>query len=132
MNLYYFCIFLLATLTLCLGLLVSIGRGVFGQFIGHSNAPNDTLHKWVRAHANCTEYVPISMVLIYLVSLNPVDSWVFWCVILLTLCRFIFVAGILIPSTMAKPNPMRFVGAMGTLLFGLGLSAAFLLQLLQD
>ena len=36
MNLYYFCIFLLATLTLCLGLLVSIGRGVFGQFIGRS------------------------------------------------------------------------------------------------
>ena len=132
MNLYYFCIFLLATLTLCLGFLVSIGRGVFGQFIGHSNAPDDTLHKWVRAHANCTEYVPISMVLIYLVSLNPVGSWVFWFVILLTVCRFIFVAGILIPSTMAKPNPMRFLGAMGTLFFGLGLSAAFLLQLLQD
>ena len=128
MNVYYVCIALLASLSLLLGVLVTVGRGKFNVLIGHSSEPDDTLHKWVRAHANTAEYAPLIMVLIYLVSLGEPMSWVLWFVVLLTACRFIFVAGVLFPSTMSKPNPMRFVGAVGTYFYGLGLCFALFQQ----
>ncbi|PCJ33706.1 MAG: hypothetical protein COA75_14850 [Cellvibrionales bacterium] len=121
MNVFYICIGLLGVLSLLLGVLVTIGRGKFNVLIGHSNDPENTLHKFVRAHSNTAEYAPLLMVIIYLLSLNPVSNWVWWFIILVTACRFLFVAGILIPKTMAKPNPMRFIGAVGTYVFGLGL-----------
>nr|WP_306799401.1 MAPEG family protein [Alcanivorax quisquiliarum] len=120
-NTYYICIALLFFLLIMLGVLVTVGRGRFNTLIGHSSDPEDTLHKWVRAHSNTAEYAPALMVMIYLVSLNSNPTWVWWCVVLVTACRFLFVAGILFPKTMAKPNPMRFVGAVGTYVFGVGL-----------
>ena len=124
MNIFYICIGLLGVLSLLLGVLVTIGRGKFNVLIGHSNDPEDTLHKWIRAHSNTAEYAPLLMVLIYLLSLYPASNWVWWFVILATACRFLFVAGILIPKTMAKPNLMRFIGAVGTYVFGIGLCIA--------
>ena len=124
MNIFYICIGLLGILSLLLGVLVTIGRGKFNVLIGHSNDPENTLHKFVRAHSNTAEYAPLLMVIIYLLSLYPVSNWVWWFIILVTACRFLFVAGILIPKTMAKPNPMRFIGAVGTYIFGLGLCFA--------
>ncbi|WHI46323.1 MAPEG family protein [Microbulbifer sp. JMSA004] len=131
MNVYYLCIGLLAALSLLLGALVTVGRGKYEVLVGHSFDPDNTLHKWVRAHANTAEYAPLLMVLIYLVSLGQSSAWVWWLVILLTACRFLFVAGILFPSTMAKPNPMRFLGAVGTYIFGLGLCLALVQQALR-
>jgi uncharacterized membrane protein YecN with MAPEG domain len=131
MNIFYICIGLLGALSLLLGVLVTVGRGKFDILIGHSNDPEDTFHKWVRAHANTAEYAPLLMILIYLLSLNPVDNWVWWFVVLVTACRFLFAAGILFPKTMAKPNPMRFIGAGGTYVFGLGLCAALFQQALN-
>jgi len=128
LNIYYICISLLAFLTLSLGVLVTVGRGVFNVLIGHSTDPENTLHKWVRAHANTAEYAPILMVLMYILSLRPAPSWVLWLVVLVTACRFLFVFGILFPKTMARPNPIRFVGAVGTYIFGFGLCFALLSQ----
>jgi uncharacterized protein len=130
-NIFYLCIGLLALLSLLLGILVTVGRGKFDTFIGHSSDPEDTLHKWVRAHSNTTEYAPLLMILIYLLSLNPISSWVWWFIILATGSRYVFVAGILFPKTMAKPNPMRFIGATGTYLFGVGLCVALFQQALN-
>ena len=124
MNVYYLCIGLLFLLLIMLGALVTVGRGKFNTLIGHSSDPEDTLHKWVRAHSNTAEYAPALMVAIYILSLKPAAAWVWWCVVLATACRFLFVAGILFPRTMAKPNPMRFVGAVGTYVFGVGLCVA--------
>lgn len=128
MNIFYICISLLGFLTLALGVLVTVGRGVFNVLIGHSTDPENTLHKWVRAHANTAEYAPTLMILIYILSLHPTPNWVWWFVVLATTCRFLFVAGILFPKTLAKPNPMRFVGAVGTYIFGLGLCIAIFQQ----
>lgn len=128
MNTYYLCIALLGSLPLLLGFLVSLVRGKSKVAISHSTDPENALHKCVRAHANTTEYVPILMVLIYLLSLSPTAAWVNWFVMLVTASRFIFVAGILLPKTMAKPNPIRFVGALGTYVFGLGLCFALFQQ----
>ena len=101
-----------------LGILVTVGRGKFNTLIGHSSDPKNTLHKWVRAHSNTAEYAPALMVIIYILSLAPQSSWVLWFVVLVTGCRYLFVAGILFPKTMNNPNPMRFMGACGTYIFG--------------
>lgn len=131
MSVEIICIGLLGVLSLSLGILVTVGRGKFDVLIGHSNDPENTLHKWVRAHTNTVEYAPLLMILFYLLSLNSAESWITWFVMLATICRFLFVAGILIPKTMAKPNPMRFIGAVGTYIFGLGLCVAILQQALN-
>ena len=110
------------------GWVVTVGRGKFDTLIGHSPDPEDTLHKWVRAHSNTAEFAPALMVIIYILSLSPQPSWVWWFVVLVTGCRYLFAAGILLPKTMDKPNPMRFIGACGTYLFGLGLCLAIFQQ----
>jgi hypothetical protein len=56
---------------------------------------------------------------------------VLWCMILVTFFRYLLVAGILFPRTLAEPNPMRFVGALGTYVSGLGLCIALFLQALR-
>lgn len=128
MNTYYICIGLLFLLLIFLGLLVTVGRGKFDTLIGHSSDPEDTLHKWVRAHSNTAEYAPALMVIIYILSLSPQPSWVWWFAVLVTGCRYLFAVGILFPKTMGKPNPMRFIGACGTYIFGLGLCLAIFQQ----
>jgi len=127
-NTYYLCISLLLFLLISLGVLVTVGRGKFNTLIGHSSDPEDTLHKWVRAQSNTAEYAPALMIVIYILSQGVQTSWVWWCVVLATGCRYLFVAGILFPKTMASPNPMRFIGATGTYAFGLGLCYALLQQ----
>jgi hypothetical protein len=129
MNTYYLCIGLLFLLLISLGMLVTVGRGKFNVLTGHSLEPEDTLNKWVRAHANTTEYVPALMVVIYILSLAPQAVWVDWFVMLVTLSRYLIALGIILPKTMSKPNPLRFAGALGTYVFGLGLCIAIFQQL---
>lgn len=129
MSTYHLCIGLLFLLLICLGILVTIGRGRFNVLTGHSMAPEDTLNKWVRAHANTAEYVPALMVVIYILSLAPQAAWVDWFVMLITLSRYLIALGIILPKTMSKPNPLRFAGALGTYVFGLGLCIAIFQQL---
>jgi len=74
------------------------------------------------------EYVPLLALLIYILSQFSISAWVLWCMVLVTFSRFLLVAGIIIPQTLAKPSPMRFVGALGTYLAGFGLCIALLLQ----
>lgn len=129
MNTYYICIGLLLLLLVSLGFLVSYGRWKFDTIIGYTPQPEDTLYKWVRAHANTAEYVPAIMVAIYILSHNASNpAWVWWCVALITVSRYVFAAGMVFPKSLAKPNPLRFVGAMGTYTCGIALAVAILLQ----
>lgn len=125
------CIGLLGVLLLSMGILVTFGRGKFNTLTGHSDDPENTLHKWVRAHVNTAEYAPLLMILFYLLSLYSIANWVWWFIILATVCRFLLVVGILYPQSMAKPNPVRFIGAVGTYIFGLGLCVALFQQTLS-
>lgn len=122
------CIALLALLCFLTGFRVSMMRAKFNTVCGHSSSPDDKLHQAVRAHGNTVEYAPVLALLIYILSLAPQSAWVIWFMILATLCRFLIVAGLLIPRSMAKPNPARFIGALGTYVFGIGLAVALLLQ----
>jgi len=90
--------------------------------------PEDVLYKMTRAHGNTIEYAPVIALLIFVLSQSSQPDWVIWCMILVTFFRYLIVAGIIFPKSMAKPNPMRFVGALGTYLTGFALCIAVFLQ----
>ncbi len=126
MNISLLCVGLLGVLSVVTGIAVTLARGKYGVLSGNSTEPTNPLHKWVRAQGNTAEYAAVLMILIYVLGQTSQPGWVVWSMILVTFSRYLFVAGIVLPETMAKPNPMRFLGALGTYLFGLALCVALL------
>ncbi len=130
MSIALICICLLAALVLLMGFTVSLVRARTKTLYGCTEAPDSALFKAIRAHSNTVEYVPVLLVLIYILGQQPQPVWVGVSMIGVTFCRFLLVAGLLIPKTLAKPNAARFVGALGTYVFGLLLVLAVALQML--
>jgi hypothetical protein len=126
MNIALLCIGLLGALCIVLGIAVSLNRMKQKQGSGCPSDPKDTLHKYIRAHANTIEFAPVLMVLMYILSQSQMASWLLWSIVLVTLSRFVLVAGLIFPRTMARPNPLRQIGAGGTYIFGLALCIAML------
>jgi len=122
------CVALLGLLSIVLGMVVTVGRGKFNTLFGSSNDPEDKLFHFVRAHSNNAEYAPIIALMIYILSLSAYPAWALWFMVLATVSRFLIALGLVFPATLAKPNPLRFVGAAGTYVFGLGLGVALLVQ----
>ncbi len=120
---------LLGFLVLGLGLYVVFNRGKTNTIIGTVDAPDNPLNKAIRAHGNATEYSPMLAVLMFVLGSMHPENWVIWCMGLATFSRYIHAAGMIFPETMAKPNLMRFVGALGTFVFGLALCIALVLKL---
>ena len=130
MNIALICIALLGFLVLGLGLNVVVFRGKTDTITGTINEPDNPLNKAIRAHGNTTEYAPILAVLIYVLgSMNP-EFWVQCTMVLVTVSRYLLAAGLVFPATMAKANPMRFIGALGTFIFGLALCVALVLKIM--
>jgi uncharacterized membrane protein YecN with MAPEG domain len=121
------CIALLALLLFGLGTAVSLARGPSRRVIGHSDDPTDLLHKLCRAHGNAAEYVPMLALLIYLLGARGPSTWIVWIFVAATACRYLHAAGMIVPATLAAPNPMRFAGALGTYVTGITLAIALLL-----
>ena len=88
------------------------------------------MYKAVRAHGNTAEYVPVLALLIYILGQSGASGWVVWAMVIATFSRYLFVAGIIIPASMETPNPMRFLGSLGTYLSGLALVVALLMKAL--
>jgi uncharacterized membrane protein required for colicin V production len=59
---------------------------------------------------------------------NPA-TWMLWTMGIAVASRYLIVVGILFSSTLDKPNPARFAGALGTYLSGLALSLAAVMSL---
>ncbi len=112
------CAALLALLCIGLGFNVVLARIDGRVTYGGEINPTSRLYKAQRAHGNTVEYSPALALLIYILGQSPQPGWVVWIMILVTLCRYLHAIGILFPATMAKPNPLRFVGALGTFIFG--------------
>lgn len=120
------CTAVLGLLLFGLGLMVSVMRGKFDIHIGHPDDPKHMMHRFVRAHGNTTEYAPFLAVLfLYLGAHQPV-AWVLWTIGLTTAARILIVIGLLSSSTLARPHPIRFIGALGTYLGGIALTIALL------
>ncbi len=121
------CIALLGVLLFGVGLAVSLTRGRTTTLIGHPADPADSLHKLVRAHGNTAEYAPLLAVLMLAVALNEPATWTLWCMGLATASRYVFAIGMIASPTLAKPHPLRFVGALGTYVTGLVLCVALVI-----
>lgn len=119
-----YCVAALGLLLFGMGPVVSALRGKTGSFIGYEADPTSGLYKWVRAHGNTAEYAPfLAVLMLWLGAHDPAD-WVVWTMMAATVFRFVFVAGMVLPATMAKPNILRFIGAAGTYFAGMALCAA--------
>ena len=123
------CVALLGILLFGLGFAVSGTRGRTNTIAGTSGDPADRLYKLVRAHGNTSEYVAMLAVLILIVGSREPSTWGVVSMIGATASRYLLAAGIILSSTLEKPHPLRFVGALGTYLFGLGLCGSLLRSL---
>ena len=119
------CVALLGLLVFGLGLYVSAARGA-GQPGAYPADPADPLFKRMRAHGNTAEYAPMMAILMLLAGERDPATWVLWTMGIAVASRYLIAAGILLSSTLEKPNPLRFVGAVGTYLTGIALSLAVL------
>ena len=122
------CVAALGFLLFGLGLAVSIMRFRTSINFAHPGDPRDPLCKVVRAHANTAEYAPFLAAIMLYLGTEPAAPWVTWVIVAVTACRYLIVAGILLSPTLARPHPLRFVGALGTYLCGFALSLALFIR----
>ena len=123
------CVALLGILLFGLGFTVSITRGRTNTAAGSSGDPTDRLHKLVRAHGNTSEYVAMLAVLILILGTREPSTWSVVSMVGATASRYLLAAGIILSPTMEKPHPLRFLGALGTYVFGLALCGSLLRSL---
>jgi len=121
------CAAALGFLLFALGLCISALRLKTDTLFACPAEPGDFLCKLVRAHGNTAEYAPfIALLILYLGSQSPAP-WVVWAMVITTISRFVLVAGLVFPASLARPNPLRFVGALGTYFGGAALCLAMLM-----
>jgi uncharacterized membrane protein YecN with MAPEG domain len=105
-----------------LGLYVSTKRGRTQQIGTTPQNPAEPLFKAIRAHGNTAEYAPMLAVLMLYLGTQSPSAWVLWVMIIVTVCRYMIVVGIIMSPTLDKPHPLRFIGALGTYVGGAILS----------
>ena len=122
MKIAVICAGLLGLLVFGLGLTVSMIRGNSRINFGFTPDPTNRLYKLVRAHGNAAEYAPMLAVLIlYLGTRNP-GPWLLWTFVAATVFRYLHALGMILGRTLDAPDPLRFVGALGTYVTGLVLA----------
>lgn len=117
------CTFVLGLLVFGLGFAISGLRFSESRLHGHSDDPGNLLHKVVRAHGNATEYAPFLAVLFLYVGAHSPSNTALGLIIGATVFRVVHAVGLVAWPTISKPNPFRFIGALGTYACGLLLSA---------
>lgn len=120
------CVVILGLLLFGLGLSVSVMRFHERTNSGCEPDPANRLHKFVRAHANTAEYAPFLTVLFLYHGARSPSAVILSLIVAATLCRCLLVVGLIAWPTMAKPNPFRFVGGLGTYLAGAALCVMLL------
>jgi uncharacterized membrane protein YecN with MAPEG domain len=123
MNTAAVCVGVLGLLVFGLGIGVSLTRGTTNTIIGYNPDPTDRLYKMVRAHGNATEFNPmLAVLMLYLATRQP-SAWVEWVFVVAAVSRVLHAAGMIMSPSLAKPQPLRAIGAVGTFVAGLVLSA---------
>jgi uncharacterized protein len=127
MHLAVVCIGFLGLLVFGLGLRVSLLRQATQTSIGYDSDPSNTLHKWVRAHANACEFAPMLAILIFAIASGGDSRWDHFLYVAAVIVRYLHAAGMVLTPTLAAPHPLRFAGALGTYVVGLLLALAAIL-----
>lgn len=125
------CSSLLILLTFALGLAVSGARATTKRLSGFDDDPTSPLYHRVRAHGNATEYVPLLVLLFVLTGLTDAGPLTLGFIVTATVARLLHAVGLLAFADMRKPNPLRFLGALGTYISGVGLAVILLLRALS-
>ena len=113
------CTALLGLLLFALGVAVSMTRARTGVVAGSSNDPADSLYRPIRARGNTAEYAPMLAVLFLPVGARNPATWLLWTMVIAVVSRYRIAIGMIAGPTLAKPQPLRFVGALGTYLTGI-------------
>ena len=125
------CIAANAVLVFLLGFWVSIQRSTGDKVIYHGEtlSPESGLAKAIRAHGNASEYagVIIGLILatIMIVTMTEEGQWPIWTtytIIAVTAARWLHALGCLSCKTLAKPHPLKAIGAIVTYLGGAALA----------
>ena len=124
MRVAVFCSGLLVLLVFGLGLSVSMVRGSSKRNFGYTPDPTDRLYKLVRAHGNAAEYAPMMAVLILFLGARNPGTWLIWFFVAATVSRYLHALGMILSKSLDRPDPLRFVGALGTYITGLILAFA--------
>lgn len=106
------------------GLAVSLLRFRDRVIIGSATQPNALLNRALRAHANTCEYAGVLAALFLWHGSQQPAPWVVGLIVAATACRVLLVIGLVSFARMERPNPVRFVGALGTYVTGLALCGA--------
>lgn len=126
------CSSLLGLLVFALGFNVSLARSSTKDIHSAGDDPAGKLMKAVRAHANSTEYVGVIIGLFVLTGLvysgRDLGIYMTSLIVILTLSRILHAAGMLTCETLAKPNPLRFIGALFTYLAGFALTITLIVR----
>ena len=113
------CTAILGLLLFGLGFYVSALRGRKQQIGTAPQDPTDPLFKAIRAHANTAEYAPMLAILMLYLGAHSPNALVLWTMVIVTACRLLIAVGILMSASLDRPQPLRFVGALGTYLGGI-------------
>ena len=73
----------------------------------------------VRAHGNAAEYNPMLAVLILYLGMRQPGYTMQWLFIAAAVSRVLHAAGMIMSPTLARPQPLRAIGAVGTYVTGL-------------
>ena len=116
---------LLGLLVFILGLNVSMKRSSVVMTQGEAEAdPGSELSRARRAHGNCVEYTPMLCFMILAIGLRmPILPWWVAAGMLAAVAfRYIHAVSILISDSIYQTTPLKFIGALGTYIVGVGLS----------
>ncbi len=94
--------------------------------VGAPDDPTSPLTKLVRAQANTAEYAAVLLVLFLWLDFRHAGAVSQGLMILAVVGRYLFAAGMLLSPSIARPNPVRAIGAAATYAGGVGLSIALL------
>ncbi|HWP19070.1 MAG TPA: MAPEG family protein [Burkholderiaceae bacterium] len=122
------CTAVLGALVFGLGFAISGTRFARRRLSGHPDDPRDLLHRLVRAHGNATEYAPFLAVLFLYFGAQDPDRLTVALIVGATVARVLHAAGLIAWPGMDRPNPLRFLGAIGTYLCGAALSVILLFR----
>lgn len=120
------CIAALAVLLFGLGMAISRERLKSRQLIGAPDDPESRLLKLVRAQGNTAEYAGILAVMIAILGTAPRDGWVTVAMAAAVVARYLFVAGMVMSPSLARPQILRGLGAAGTYVAGCALAVALI------
>ena len=116
-----YCTAVLGSLLFLLGLAISIMRFRTGVGSGPAPEKNALLNKLIRAHANTAEFAPFLAVLFLYFGWHGPSDLAIGLIVAATVCRCLLVIGLIAWSSLSRPNPARFAGALGTYLCGAAL-----------